>query len=289
MLEQVAHWNDFSPELRKKIEKELESYGRFVRFKFDIGKTNPDVTKYNGPEVWPFLYTLDPVTYNVTDKDEKRENKSKLKKVGIVSGVDEKGLPNQFKRVRLKEGQRGQIQFDTEKPEDVEVVVYLMLHPKNNGGLFQNPEQRPVFARVDEAKYATEKRTERTAKIKAQNAAMEMSEKDVRDFADAMMWVSTDELSVLRNRVEELAENSPVFFNELVEGKNVEYQAAVKKAMDKKIISFDPAEYKYIWCANQQPIVVLTPVADKNEVQRMAEWLMTGGEPAYKKLKELLK
>jgi hypothetical protein len=72
----------------------------------------------------------------------------------------------------------------------------------------------------------------------------------------------------------------------------VEYQATVKQAMDKEVIGFDPAEWKFIWSANQQTLAVLQQVDGKNEVEQLADYLMTGGDKAdtaYKKIKGLLK
>ena len=114
----------------------------------------------------------------------------------------------------------------------------------------------------------------------------------VKDFSDAMMWDSTEDLSLLRNRVEELAETNPEFFNDLVSGEMVKYQAAVKQALDRQIISFDPAEWKFIWTSNQQPIAILNEVSGKNYVEQMAEWLQVNaekGKQVYDKLKSLLK
>lgn len=288
MLEKVAHFNDLSEGLREKLDKRISEFGKTVRYKFNIGRDNPDPEKKNGKILYPFQYTLDPSVFDINDTDEKDKSKSKRKKIGIIKSVDEKGLPTAFIKIKLKEGQRGVLELRTTDLDELEMIALLELHPKQKGGLFANDNFYQLFERVDEKQYNKEKREERSVKLKAQQLAMKMSEKEVRQFADAMLWESTEELEILRGLVEDLAENSPSLFNDLVEGKAVEYQAAIKQAMDKKIISFDPAEYKFIWCANQQPLAILTQSEDKNEVQKLSEWMQVNGGESFNKLKSLL-
>lgn len=290
-LAQVGRYNDFSEKFRTELEEKVKSFGNIVRYSFDIASDNPDPLKANGPKIWPSRYTLDPVTFFISDPYENRQNKQKLKQVGLVKTINDKGEPEQFFRIRVLEGSRGIMQYDLTDTEDFNTVMMLELHPKLAGGKYADSKRRAVVTRIDEKKLAQEKRTERTAKLKALNVAQEMSDAEIMQFSDAMIWdtASPDET---RNKIEELAETQPIFFNDLVAGKNVEYQAAIKQALDKRIIAFDPAEYRYMWSANQQLIAKLQPSLEKNEVQVMSEWLQTSGDKAkevYKKIKELLK
>jgi len=135
---------------------------------------------------------------------------------------------------------------------------------------------------------ATQARTERTAKQKATNAAQAMSDKQLIDFADAMLWDSTQDPEILRNEVEFLAETEPKFFNELVDGRDIEYRALVQQALNKGAITFNPAEYSFAYGGNNHPIITLSPNGEQNEVQKMASWLQTGGQDVYKKIKSLV-
>lgn len=77
-LEQVAHYNNLSSKLRKELEEKLKSFGKTVRYKFDISKPNPDPSKYNGDIVWPNKYTLDPAVWDIIDPyEENGKSKSK--------------------------------------------------------------------------------------------------------------------------------------------------------------------------------------------------------------------
>lgn len=292
LIQQNAHYNDLSPKLRKELEEKVRSFGKSVRYKFEISNPNPDPTFVNGKIIWPTIYTLDPSVFSINDPYEDREGKSKSKRIALVEAVDEKGIPNRFKKVRIHARRAGVLFLNLENEEEFAIAVFLEMHPKLVGGKFADRTKKQVVSRIDDVADATTKRTERTARVKALNAAQQMSDKDRVNFADAMMWDSAQKPEVLGNMIEELAETDPVFFNDLVEGKSIEYQAVVKQALDRQVIGFDPAAWKIFWSSNMQPITVLSPTGEKNHVEKLAEWFQIGGEQAaeaYKKIKSLIK
>jgi hypothetical protein len=291
-LEQIAHYNNLSTKLREELVEKLQGLGKRVRYKFDIGNPNPDPQKYNGAMVFPNLYTLDPCIFDILDPYEEK-GKPKSKKIALVSGTDEKGIPNKFGRIRVRASEVGILDLDlTEGGEGWYTAMYLELHPKLLNGKFADTSKHPVVSRIDEVQSASNAKKERTARLKALNAAQDMTDKDIFNFADAMLWDSSEDILILRNKVEELADTNPEFFNDLVSGKTIEYKATIKKAMNKKVIEFDPAEYKFLWCGNKQTIAMLSPAGNRNEVDKFSEFLQTGGEKAdtiYKKIKDLIK
>ena len=225
MLQREGVWNDLSPKLIEKLEAQINSFGKSVRFKFDIANPDPDPEKRAaGAIVYPFSYTLDPVTFQINDKYEDRADKQKMKKVGMAMNPDiEDGreVVRQFKRVRVSEKEKGIKKFMLDNVEDREMVMYLLLHPKLSGGEFMDKTKRQVITRIDEVTAAKTARDERTARSKAMNVAENMSKDEMETFAAAMLWDDTDEEIILRNKIEELAETSPVFFNDLVESKDI--------------------------------------------------------------------
>lgn len=285
MLSAQGHYNQLPEDLRKSLLEKINSFGEKVRVKFNLSKPNPDPEKRDGVVIWPNRYTLDPRTFDIF------HNKQKIK-IAIVEGVDEKGIPNKFGKIVVTAGERGIKLFDLTNPEHIDQFAYILLHPKLTNGMFYDKNRIPIITLVDEVKEAKEKREERSARLKALNAAQSMSNAEVVEFADAMTWDSTEDKEVLRARIEDMAEVSPQIFNDLVESKSLKVQALVKQGMDRGHIAFDPAEYKFIWSANQQTITVLQPTVGKNEVEKLAEWLQTSGnagDAVLKKLKGLLK
>lgn len=292
-LEHAGHLNDLSVELRNKLTEKVLGFGKRVRYKFDIAKPNPDPQKFNGNTIYPNMYTLDPAKFTIMDNYEKREGKSKVKQIALVLDVDDKGVPNKFKKVKVSGSEKGVLTLEVaDKPEDMYTAMYLELHPKLKGGEFADKNTFQVISRIDEKAHADTERKERSAKLQALQAAQKMSDSEVVDFADALMWNSTDEVEILRNQIEELAEREPIYFNDIVSSNKIAFQSSIKKAMDRGIISFDPGEYKFFYTGNNQPIAVLSPSGDKSEVEKLAEWFMAGGEApdkAFKKIKSLLK
>ena len=290
-LEPVAHYNNLSAKLREEIEAKLKGFGKSVRYKFDISKPNPDPAKYNGDTVWPNRYTLDPAVWDVTDPYEVA-GKSKSKKIGIIEAVDENGKPNRFRKIRVMAPQKGVLILDLENQEDYYTAFALELHPKLIGGRFEDKNAYRVVTRIDENAEAETKRKERTARKKALDAAESMEDADIVNFADAMMWDSGEPANILRNKVEELAETDPEFFNDLIEKKEIQVRALVKQSLDKRIITHDPVENKFMWASNMQLITALPVSLTANHVQQFAEWLVVGGtkaEEVHKKIKELSK
>lgn len=293
MLEQVAHYNDLSPKLRQEMEEKILSFGKKVRYRFAISNKNPDPEKRDGEILWPFMYSLDPITFRIVDPYEDRPGKSKSKQVGLVKSVDKDGKPESFNRIRIYGRHKGELTFDLESPEEQDMVMILELHPKLVGGKFADKGKLQIVSRIDEKQEAREGRARREAKKKALIVAGEMSEDQVKEFAAAMQWDEHESIEMLINRVEEMAETNPEVFNDIVNGKTIEYLATIKRAFDKQIISYNPAEYSVLWFANQQKIAMLGEnISGKSEVERFADWCMTGGkkaEEAYKKIHSLVK
>lgn len=294
-LENFAHFNDISPKLRIELENKVASFGRRVRYKFDISKPNPDPEKYNGDTVYPNMYTLDPTRFTIQDPYENREDKSKTKNIALVESdfLDEAGLPTRFKKVKVGGADKSILTLNIEdNRDDFYMAMFLELHPKLKEGKFANRMLFPIFSRIDENAAAKTARSERSERLKALNAAQEMTDADLVDFADAMQWDSAESYEVLRNKIEELADTNPIYFNDLVQSKAVEYQALIKQAMNKDLISFNHAEYKFVWSGNQQVITALSPTGTGNELQKLSEWMQTSGnkgDDLYKKLKSLVK
>lgn len=297
-LEQEGIYNDLSPILRKKLEERIDSFGRYVRYKFNLERKNPDPTNFNGAIIFPSQYNLHPVQWKIMDSDENRPDKQKSKNIGNIEKVerDEKGnLQYRYFGLRVNEIEKGIKRFDMEKDEDRNTVAWLELHPKNGNGLFFNNQNVAVFNRVDDAKAAIEERKIRSERKKAMDAAELMSDAEVVQFADGMAteeWASTQDITLLRNKIESLAETTPVLFNDLVGSDKIKMRSLIKRAIDNNIFMFNAGDCSLSWVSTQQNIVTLGfGTGDKNDIERLGEWFLTAGKKAddvTKKLKSLI-
>lgn len=292
LLRTEGEFNDISPELREKIEERVRGFGKTVRYKFDISHPNPDPQHVNGKILWPGMYTLDPSTFYINDPYEKRSGKSKSKRIGMIDAVENQNghqKVTKFRKIKVQGKFAGELKLELQEiNEHFQFACYLELHPKLDGGDFYDKARVPMFKRIDELAAATTARTLRTAKKKAEDIAQSMSDKELIDFADAMRWDSAQDIEILRNEVELLAETDHEFFNDFVNGKNVEYQALIQQALNRGLIQFNPNEYSFVYAGNKQPIVTLSPNGEKTEIEKLSDWLQTGGKEAHKKIKSLL-
>lgn len=293
MLEQVAHVNDLSPKLREKLEKKIAGFGKQVRYVFSISHKDPHPDN-RGQQVWKNIFKLGPASFTIIDKEEDRPGKIPRKEIGVVKGVDEKGRPNAYKKVEVHAAQKGIYILDLTIPENQDMAAMLELHPKHGGGMFQNKNSPEIFRRVDELAKAKKDRATRGEKTEAMYAAHSFTDQEARDFACAMNWDETEELEMLRNKIEDLAEKDPKFFTDFVNNSSsITYKATVKRAFDRQIIIFIPVENKVIWGESNLPLAVLDRVegVEKNPVDMFTDWLVLSknGEDVFKKIRALLK
>lgn len=294
MLEQVSPYNEFSPEYRKQLEDHVRSLGKKVRYRFHIENPNPDPEKYNGPIIWPAVWTLDPAKFRVNDPKEKRDGISKSKQVALIADVDEKGVPNKFKRIRISARMKGILEFNlidsegNENYEEFQMVMFLELHPKNKNGLTKGGTETKVFERIDIKAAAVESTRKRRERDSAKEIARNLKDTEVREYAAAMMWDETEDIEVLRDRLEGEAENEPAMFLALHEGEQVGAQATIKRAIDQQVIGIDPISGTVTWAKNGKVIVSLGQNAgNKSDIARLADWFGSGEkkvEAIYKQI-----
>lgn len=187
---------------------------------------------------------------------------------------------------------RGILRLQLDNPEDIAKCMFMELHPKLKGGMFSDKDKFQVCSRVDDVSEAQKQTQDRAEKRKAQNAVADMDELALISFADALGWDSTQDPIVLRNLAEELADDDPKFLNDNISNKAFEIRAILKQAIDREIISYDPAELKFSWTGNKQTIAVVSPNGEESEIVKFAEILHSGGtkmEEALKKITQLVK
>lgn len=299
LLDNIGVNNDFTPELRKKLEDEVRKMGGsngVIRYKFDIANPDPDPDK-KGQVVFPWLYTLTPKTFFVLDPFEKRPNKQASKKVVLIENtevVNDNINVTRVKSVKVKQNEKGVFTLRiNDSIEDLEMAMYLQLHPANGKGEFKAQNRRSVFEVIDDKAEAQGRTKSRSNRVKALLAVEKMSVAELREFALAMAWEESD-VDIIRDQAQTIAESSPdVLLNLLDENnKTVEYKATIQKAVDKNIIYFDNANYSYMYTDTRQVLLAIDLSGDGSTADKLAFWFINGGDKAdaaYKKLKASLK
>lgn len=291
MLDQIGKeiiYNNLSKELRAELEKKAAESGRFIKYKFSIAKKNPDVEMKTGGEyLFPLRWTLTPKTYWITDPYDRIR-----KKIGMVKRLREFGAPDDgFYSIVLEEQFRGVYTLDLQNHEDQDKFIYLELHPKFEGGRFRDQNEIAVFKRIDDIKEAKFSLSAKEAKANAMFIVTQMAANEIGDFACAMGWDEHEDNHILKDRVMQLAENDPEWFKDFINNKSIEYRAVIKRAMDNRIIAFQPVENKFVWCSNNQTIAILDRCEESKVLERMSDWVISSknGQEVYQKLKAFLK
>lgn len=287
MLLAQGKYNHLSPQLRKELEDRAAKLGRFIKYKFAIAKKNPDGEKRTGGEyLYPLLYTLTPVTYQIRDPYDLQ-----LKTIGLVAQLKELGAQDDgFHRLVVKEGWQGVYTLDMNKPDDRDMFAWLEMHPKLEGGKFRDENIGAVVTMIDDLADAKRMNTQRNLRIDAMFVASNFTIMQMRDFAAAMNWNEHDDPEILKNNIVALAEQDPEFFRDFVDNKKIEYRAVLKRAMDNNIIAYVPVESKVIWSSNRQTIAVLERVETNNLLDRLCDWVLTSknGMDIYNRIRAML-
>lgn len=288
MLQQIKQYNKLSPELRARLNKEREIVGNTVKYKFYIAKKNPDGQRLaDGEYLYPATYTLSPVTYNVLDPGD-----STYKLIGLATGIVTYGEIEEVTlgRVALPERFQGILSLDLKYMEHLAMFEFLQMHPKFEGGMFRDKNIPAMFARVDDLKEAKTKLKQRELRSTALQFATRMQEKEVREFAAAMNWNELEDLDMLRDKLTELADKDPVFFQKFIDDPLLESKAVIRRALDANIIAWIPVENKFVWVSNGSTIAMLERGEGEEYMDKMAHWFRAhkNGDDVYKKMKQLL-
>ncbi|HEV3223849.1 MAG TPA: hypothetical protein VGZ90_13265 [Puia sp.] len=295
MLEAIGRYNHISEKTREELQARLQKAGKLVEYRFDISHFLPDIAHDGENEVivrsdkkvYPRLYTLRPVTFNIIDKHSKQ---SVL--IGLPNGSDESDANFSVARVSVPEYMRGLLSLDLTNTDNWDMFALLELHPEHENGMYQNKNMKATFRRVDKLQDAQQSYSKREQRADAVAVARNKNQQEVRDFAAAMGWDETEDYTLLKDQVLQMAEEDTAAFAK-VEQSNISYAAAIKRAMNRQVIEFVPLENKFVWGSNKQTIAALerSDGTMKGIIDRFKDWLETSknGEEIYNRMLSLMK
>lgn len=288
MLQPMGRFNHLSDQLRDELQRRADQAGRFVTYRFDIARKNPDGERKTGGEwLYPSNWVLTPKIFDIIDP----YNKRRISIAMPITVKDDKGNgEDRVRSIQIREGWEGKYMLDLNKPDDRDAFGFLELHPKLSGGTFADPQAPGLIRRVDVTREAKRRVSTRNEKANALLVSTTMDDVQVKDFAAAMGWDETEDIGVLRDRMQDIAENDHKFFTEFLDNKNFQHRAVIKRAMDNKIIEFHPVENKFVWASNKQIICVLERAEGDKVLDRMSDWLVTAknGPEVFQQITKML-
>ena len=196
-----------------------------------------------------------------------------------------------FAEIKFTKQNRGKLILKGSVPVEKEVFEYLSISNANASNPNRDTSVRPLYELVNPAAEAKSKRQTRSLRREAMNVAAELSGSEVREFVSSLGKDETRDLSVLRDELETLAEATPKDFIKLSKNSNKSYAANIKRAIDKKIISFDRETNTFTWAATDETIVQVPRSSKLGHLEGFTNFVLSNknGENIYQEIVKLLK
>jgi len=189
--------------------------------------------------------------------------------------------------------QLGKVILNGNRALDNEIYAYLMLSNYREGKENRDPSIRPLYRLVDDEKNAKTSSEKRRKRSEALNIAYDMTNPEVKEFASAMGWNTKQAISVLRDKVEDIAENKPFEFIEKSSNKDNKYKAIFYEAEKAGLIQYDGKAKKMKYTDTGEHLFSIAGVAKMDKEGQSAAYVKfvkgnDNGPSVNNNLKELL-
>lgn len=174
--------------------------------------------------------------------------------------------------------------------DEEEIYHVVELLNENASNPHRDASVPPVFERVDEVSLSKGKVQQRNIRIEMLKYIDILDPLEKRILYAANGGGFDDDLDVVTDKLQELAEKDATWFKGMVENRLTPIKSIVKQALDKGHIQYNAQTNQYIWVATGDVIVSLDRIEGVAPVQQFAEWLDTSknGEAITKQMKNLI-
>jgi hypothetical protein len=174
--------------------------------------------------------------------------------------------------------------------DEEEIYHVVELLNENASNPHRDQSVNPVFERVDEVSLSKAKVAKRSTRIEMLKYIDILDPIEKRILYAANGGGYDDDIDVVTDKLQELAEKDADWFKGMVENNLTPIKAIVKQALEKGHIQYDAQTHQYRWVATGDNIVSLDRVEGVAPAQQFAEWLDTSknGEAITKQMKNLI-
>lgn len=183
------------------------------------------------------------------------EEKGEYVDIAAVRSVDGQGN-HLFHEINFYSNMAGHMILTGGRAFDQEIHSYLALCDYNASKPNRDTTKEAIFELVDENASAEKDSRTRNQRREALNAAADLSQEEVKNLAAALGKDDSKSVTVLRNELEELADNDPKAFLDLISNKQVIVTATVNRAIKKGVIIFNQEQSRFEW-PNAEVILVV--------------------------------
>ncbi len=238
----------------------------------------------------PFMYM---VRCRQRINDPTRSDKSKSRYITVANITqeyqDEKGqLVTKSPHPIFYGNLQGIKILNGDREADVNEYQFLRMCDENASNENRDKNRTPIFEELNPEKQAAADRLDRQTRYMAIDKAKRMSESEAREFAASMAWDSTQKIDIIRNQIEDFAEQDAAEFNSRLGDVNRTLKANVKMALDENIIAYQVEGRKFIFVADKSTICAYpTRIEATQYVDRLSEFFITN-KLEGKKIYELM-
>jgi ribosomal protein L20 len=173
---------------------------------------------------------------------------------------------------------------------DQEIHSYMSLCNYNGSNPDRDTSKEIYFELVDESAKSDKERKQRNLKREALNAAADLSPEDVRNYIAALGQEDSGKIEVLRNRLEDMADNDPSGFLDLINNKQAVMKATLNRAVNKGVILFDSEQSRFTW-PNGEVILVVSRTTGGDNIEELVGFCVANakGEKVYQTIQSKAK
>lgn len=217
-----------------------------------------------------------PITDEIWD-----EEKQEYIPIGAVRSVAADGV-HSFYDLFFYGNQGGHMILIGGRAADQDIHSYLSLCNYNGSNPNRDTSKEIIFELVDESVKSAKESKQRNLKREALNAAADLSPEDVRNYTAALGQDDTKKVEILRNYLEEMADNDPVSFLDLINNKQAVMKATINRAITKGVIHFDVEQSRFTW-PNGEVILVVSRTTGGDHIEELLGYCATNakGEKVY--------
>ncbi|MAN63463.1 MAG: hypothetical protein CMI60_16130 [Parvibaculum sp.] len=210
--------------------------------------------------------------------------------IAAIKSLGIEGKPT-FHTIEFTKQKAGRLLLQGNIARDRDLYQFLTLSNYNASNPNRDTSVQPLFELVNPKVKAEKARKSRSLKRDAMNVAAELSGAEVREFISSLGKDEKRDLSVLRDELETLAETDPNQFIKLSKNTNKSYQANIKRALDKNIISFDGETNTFTWTSTGETIVQVPRSSKLGHLEGFTNFVLSNknGASIYQEIVKLLK
>jgi len=217
-------------------------------------------------------------------------NKKEYVDIACIDSIGADGKPN-FVDIWFRRETAGTIVCNGNNRIDQDMYGFLMLSNYRKNNLERNGDQESYYELVDTKAVANKKREDRSKKLEALQFASAMTAEEIIETMASMGLNENQDISILRDKLEAFAEESPEEFLKIASNKNKTMKANIKKALDQGVLVFDRQQNSFKWAVNEEIITSVPRSTGTGHLDGFVGFLLTGkkGEKIYEEVVKMLK